>query len=76
MWYSSTTLISFTGENPHNDITSCLLGLLSAEKGLWSLAKELCKIGCPVGHRRELWCRTLALDTTEPEVRCNGFYKG
>ena len=33
MWYSSTALISSTGENHDNDMTLCLLGLLSAEEG-------------------------------------------
>ena len=41
------------------------------KNGLWSLAKELCKTGCVIGHRRELWCRTLAVDISEPEVSTN-----
>lgn len=41
---------------------------LVVKNGLWSLAKELCKTGCVIGHRRDLWCQTLAVDTSEPEV--------
>ena len=48
------------------------LGTVSVMKnGLWSLARELCKTGCMIGHRRELWCRTLAVDTREPQVGTN-----
>ncbi len=43
--------------------------------GLWSLAKELCKTGCLIGHRRELWCRSLAVDTTLSDVRAIRPYK-
>ena len=36
--------------------------------GLCALARQFCKSGCPVAHRRELWCRALAVDPTLPEV--------
>ncbi len=36
--------------------------------GLWSLSRELCKTGCPVGQRRELWSHALSVDFTKPEV--------
>ncbi|XP_064400158.1 TBC1 domain family member 19-like isoform X2 [Halichondria panicea] len=34
---------------------------------LCPLARELCKGGCPVGLRRELWGRALTLNTSSPE---------
>ena len=36
--------------------------------GLCPLARQLCKGGCPVGLRRELWSKALAVDTNQ-EVR-------
>ena len=42
---------------------------LVIKNGLYPLARELCKGGCPVGLRRELWSRALSLNTTDSEVR-------
>ena len=49
-------------------LTASLLMIAVVKNGLWSLAKELCKTGCVITHRRDLWCRTLAVDTSQSEV--------
>ena len=48
-------------------ILSCLALVLKS--GLCPLARQLCKSGCPVALRRELWCRALAVDPTLPQVK-------
>lgn len=54
-----------------------MCGSAVVKNGLWSLAKELCKTGCVITHRRDLWCRTLAVDTTQSEVGgAGGMVKG
>ena len=36
--------------------------------GLCPLARQLCKSGCPVGNRRQLWSLALSVDTEDPQV--------
>jgi len=57
---------------PHLAFRSCsftLSCLPVVKMGLWSLSRELCKTGCPVGQRRELWSHALGVDLTTPHVR-------
>ena len=49
----------------HKDVVSIRVVL---KNGLCPLARQLCKGGCPVGLRRELWSKALAVDTTNQEV--------
>ena len=39
------------------------------ELGLSPLAREMCKRGCPVTGRRELWSLAVGLDPTQEQVR-------
>ena len=38
------------------------------QKGLCPLARQLCKTGCLVGHRRALWCAAMGVDPDLPQV--------
>ncbi len=51
-------------------LSTCIsLYIAVLQHELCPLARELCKGGCPVGLRRELWGRALTLNTSSPEVR-------
>ena len=53
----------------HNHMICTLFSVIVLKTGLCPLAQQLCKSGCPVALRRELWCRALAVDPTLPEVK-------
>ena len=38
------------------------------QKGLYPLARQLCKTGCLVAHRRTLWCAAMGVDPDLPQV--------
>ena len=40
---------------------------LVLHKGLHPLARQLCKTGCLVAHRRALWCAAMGVD---PDLLC------
>ena len=37
--------------------------------GLHPLARQVCKTGCPISQRRQLWCDALGVDVVNQEVR-------
>ena len=68
----SPTLLPF---HPSYPILPPLLSLPSSpplppvlRRGLAPLAHQLCRSGCPVSHRRQLWCLAMGVDLTDTQV--------
>ena len=69
LWPPNQSAVQCGSQTMDSVTVNCVTLLPSVLKnGLCPLARQLCKGGCPIGLRRELWSKALAIETNNQEV--------